>query len=153
MGSIQAVPVSPSAQPVHDFLRDELRNAATPLRAAAEPGAPKPLRPAHNLQAWCESTLTRSTPAGLTLLLYFISRFLEDALENLTGDFRYDEDSDRVRRQFFGRLGNEFETLAGVDFDDSNQWAPVIERALRDYLSVVSDLNSDFIGLVRRGGD
>lgn len=99
------------------------------------------LRPINRLQQWCDMVMTQAPPTTGVVPLYLISRLLDDALDNLVGDFHYDVHSDRLRREFFEALVLDLHALSTIDLERSVDWVPILQQAIQRYIQVVSELD------------
>jgi len=100
------------------------------------------LRPLHELLRWCEAVLA-SSPGEVEVVvpMYLLSRFLDDALDNLTGDFLYDANAHEFKTSFFRGLVQDLDELGKAGFERPELWAPLLRRSLDGYLRVVDSLN------------
>ncbi len=100
------------------------------------------LRPLHALLRWCEAVLASSPgEAEVVVPMYLLSRLLDDALDNLTGDFRYDAIAHDLKTSFFRGLVQDLDELGEAGFERPELWAPLLRRSLDGYLRVVESLN------------
>jgi hypothetical protein len=121
------------------FLANELDRTATalaPYRSEPKAGT----RPLSELQRWSDVVLTHTPSTSGVLSLYLISRLMDDILDNLTGDFFYDEASHELRQNFLLGLIDSLEVLARRDLADPADWAGPAEEIVRNYLKVIADL-------------
>lgn len=125
---------------VTERLRGQLARAGSSLQD--ENGGVLPgLRPLHDLQAWCDTMFAEAAVDSSITLLFVLDHILEEAFENLAGDFRYDPEADRIRRDFFQRLGTGLGELADSDLSDPRVWAAISDRLLVDYTEVLNQIN------------
>lgn len=129
---------SAAAQSI-DRLRAKMVGASAAMTSGGD--AQPSLRPLHDLQAWCDLVFTEVELDGAITVIFFIDHILEEAFENLAGDFRYDPTADAIRRAFFGRLGASLGDLAESDLMDPRSWQPIAQRVLLDYADVLAQLN------------
>ena len=138
--TLQKTDQSAAAARVADRLRDQMAYASSSLQAGPEGTLPS-LRPLHDLQSWCDLVFTEAELDGIITLVFFLDHMLEEAFENLAGDFRYDPKADSTRRGFFERLGAALGDLAGSDLMEPSSWNTIAQRVLVDYTDVLAQLN------------
>ena len=123
-------------------LAHELRATAKAM-AGYRLGGDTELRPLHDLSNWCEAVLGSATgEAGVVVPLYLLSRLLDDVLDNLTGDFRYDSEAHEMKVTFIRALVDALGELGEAGFDDPTVWTDSMRRPLDGYLEVLERLNA-----------
>lgn len=136
----QRTPTANDADRVTGRLRQYIERASEALRRDEHEGAPS-LRSLHELQAWCDVLFAEVAGAGAITVIFVLDHILEEAFENLAGDFKYDKEADGMRRAFFARLGSGLAELANSDLSDPSAWSPVTDKVLTDYTDVLAELN------------
>lgn len=124
-----------------DHLAHELRATAEAM-AGYRLGGDTALRPLHDLSTWCEAVLASAMGgAGVVVPLYLLSRLLDDVLDNLTGDFRYDPEAHELKVTFIRALVDALGELGEAGFENPAVWTDSLRRPLDGYLEVLERLN------------
>jgi hypothetical protein len=137
---------------VTERLREQIAWASSSLEVETDGVLPS-LRPLHDLQAWFDVLFADAAIDGSLTLVFLLDHLLEEAFENLAGDFRYDPEADSIRRGFFHRLGQSLGDLAQSDLSDPRTWAGIVDAVLSDYTDVLAKLNQHQLAQLGLSGE